>query len=417
MPGQGSRVLWANLLRLDMSDIHRIADPLRSAKTTPTLAPVVPLLFIGALSSGVVIWVALTSGLYSDFVLWYESGRALREGRDLYFSPVSRPGFRNMSPPQQVVLMAPLAWLSIRDALIAWWLISAAAMAGCVMLWRRVLPQGWPLALFALLFASPAGYHNVRYANQSWVIAWAVTWAWVAWRQQQFRRAAFILGAAASIKLFLLAILPYLCWRRRWTAVGWYLAGVVTTVSLGLAVCGPEAFRSWYMALKELTWQGQGLSMAVLGALTRALAPRFSNLEPLIVMPGLIVPLWLAVSALLAGAVWWSLRRSHSSDIDLAAVLLCMLLVTPSGWVYYLPLAAGPIASVAAIGPRSWWWAVGSVALLFPYPLLGMGQPSAWATMTIASSYFWGGAVLLMAVLRTAGWHTMLVRGRSQAHG
>jgi hypothetical protein len=99
-----------------------------------------------------------------------------------------------------------------------------------------------------------------------------------------------------------------------------------------------------------------------------------------------------------------TLRSEVESRDSLQAVLLCMLLVTPSGWVYYLPVAAGPIASVAAVGPRSWWWVVGSVALLFPYPLLAMGQPSAWATMTIASSYFWGGAVLLVAVLRTAGW-------------
>ena len=72
-----------------MSDIQP-----RRARATPTLVPVVPLLLVGALSSGVVVWVALTSGLYSDFVLWYESGRALWEGRDLYFSPVSQPGFR-----------------------------------------------------------------------------------------------------------------------------------------------------------------------------------------------------------------------------------------------------------------------------------------------------------------------------------
>ncbi len=294
-----------------MSDIQQIADRPGRARATPTLVPVVPLLIIGALSSGVVIWVALTSGLYSDFVVWHESARALREGRDIYFTPVSGRGWRNMNPPQQVVLMAPLAWLSVRDALIAWWLISAAAMAGCVILWRKALPQGWPLALFALLFASPAGYLNVRYANQSWVMAYAVTWAWVAWRQQHYRRAAFILGAAASIKLFLLATLPYLCWRRRWTAVGWYLVGVGTAVSVGLAVCGPGAFRSWFMALQGQTWQGQGLNMSVLGLFTRALAPRFGDYEPVVVTPDLIVPLWLAVSALLACGVWWRLRSAQ----------------------------------------------------------------------------------------------------------
>ena len=47
--------------------------------------------------------------MYSDFVVWYEAARALREGRELYFTAVTNSGWRNMNPPQMVVLMAPLA--------------------------------------------------------------------------------------------------------------------------------------------------------------------------------------------------------------------------------------------------------------------------------------------------------------------
>jgi hypothetical protein len=66
-------------------------------RNTP-LVPVAPLIVVGVLASGIVVWVALTSGRYSDFVMWYDAARALHEGRDLYFSEVSRPGFRNMNP-------------------------------------------------------------------------------------------------------------------------------------------------------------------------------------------------------------------------------------------------------------------------------------------------------------------------------
>jgi hypothetical protein len=142
--------------------------------------------------------------------------------------------------------------------------------------------------------------------------------------------------------------------------------------------------------------------MSALGLVTRALAPRFNELEPVLVLPDLIAPLWLALSALAALGAWWTLKKIESVDADFAVVLLGMLLTTPSGWVYYLPLAAGPIAAVAAMRPSSRWWSAGTIALLFPYPLLAIGQPSQWATVTIASSYFWGGCALLVGVLRAS---------------
>jgi hypothetical protein len=380
-----------------------IANRLRKSRHRNTLVPVAPLIVIGVMASGFVVWVALTSGQYSDFVVWYDAARAFREGRDLYFSDVSRPGFRNMNPPQQVVLMAPLAWLSIRDAVIAWWLVTLAAMYGCVRLWAKALPSGWPAALFGLMLASAAGYLNIRAANQSWVIAWAVTLGWILWRGQQVERAAALLGAAASIKLFLLLLLPYFIWRRRWTAVAFFVGGMVAASLLGLVFAGPRAFSSWYLALTQQTWQGQALSMSLLGGITRALDIGYS-FQPLIVRPSAIFPLWAVMSAALILSVAWHLREEENADRDFAAVLILMLLIAPAGWMYYLPLAGGPLAATLARSrtPSSWLWIAGSSALLFPYPLLGLGQPSAWSTVTLGSFYMWGGLLLLAAIVRDA---------------
>jgi hypothetical protein len=365
-----------------------------------SLVPVELLLVIGALVSALVVWVALTSRTYSDFVVWYEAAQALQDGRDLYFSDISQPGFRNMNPPQQVVLTAPLAWLPIREALIAWWLVTAASMYGCVRLWRSALPRGWPAAVFALLLVSAAGYLNIRAANQSWVTAWAVTWGWILWRRQQVRRGACLLGAMASMKLFLLILLPYFAWRRQWSSVAFFMTGVVAAFTLGLIVAGPQAFSSWLSALKEQAWQGQALSMSLLGGATRALQPS-TEFQPLVARPSAVLPVWLAASVLVSSFAGWRLRAERNSDRDLAAILTLMLLLTPSGWVYYIPLAAGPVAAAAAVSSsrtRSLWIA-GVVALLFPYHFTDLGQPSAWATVTVGSIYMWGGLFVLTATL------------------
>ncbi len=371
-----------------------------------SLVPVELLLVVGTLISALTIWVGLSSGKYSDFVVWYEAARALREGRELYFTDVTNPGFRNMNPPQLVVLMAPLAWLSIRGALIAWWLVTAAAMYGSVRLWREALPRKWPVALFALLLVSASGYLNIRAGNQSWVVAWAVTWGWILWRRNRISEAAAILGAAASIKLFLLILLPYFVWRRQSRATAFFLIGVGASFALGFVVAGPQAFVSWVEALKDQAWQGQALNMSLLGIATRMLTPS-AEFRHLVVWPEVVLPLWLLTSAILTMATAWRLRFESSIDRNIAAVLILMLLVTPSGWVYYLPLSAGPLAAAAAVSsPRSrWLWIAGVLVLLFPF--LGLGQPSAWATVTVASSCMWGGLLLLTATLLDASPRAM----------
>jgi hypothetical protein len=378
---------------------QRTIVPGRAARRE-LLVPIVPLLVVGTAVCGLMVWVALSSGLYSDFAVFYDSARALREGRDLYFSALTKAGWRNMNPPHFIMLMAPLASLPMREALIVWWIITAMAMAGCVVLWQRALPQGWAVALLALLLASAAGYLNVRAGNQTWVTAFAVTWAWMAWRSKQYRRAACVLGLMASIKPFLLIMLPYFCWRRRPRAVVAFLGGIAAACAVGLVVCGPAAYVSWFRSLSEQTWQGQALSMSILGGITRALDTPHDH-APVSVLPQVIVPSWLVASAVIATVLWWKLRTHEDADRDFAAILTAMLLVTPAGWVYYVPIAAGPLAAaLASSRTTSWFWSAGTLLLLMPYPFAASAPSAAWATLTLSSVYMWGGLLLLVGTLR-----------------
>ena len=85
------------------------------------------------------------------------------------------------------------------------------------------------------------------------------------------------------------------------------------------------------------------------------------------------------------------------------------ILVSPLGWVYYLPLAYGPILGWLGAGehwsglrrlrPPVLWLLVAGLALLYtPQEVANAATHSALATLTLTSVYFWA-TVTLWSVL------------------
>jgi hypothetical protein len=106
-------------------------------------------------------------------------------------------------------------------------------------------------------------------------------------------------------------------------------------------------------------------------------------------------------------------------DRAFAFLLVAAQLISPLGWVYYLWLPAGPLAMVAANRTRRSRGAmfvsgllsvVALGSLLLPPTALLEFQPSRWATIAIASAYFWatislwGWLMLDFAQSRQATW-------------
>jgi len=112
-------------------------------------------------------------------------------------------------------------------------------------------------------------------------------------------------------------------------------------------------------------------------------------------------PLWLAgagaIAAVTAWRTWPGSRTAADPDRLFALLLVAALLVSPLGWIYYLPLAAAPLVALAArrelTGPgraRAVAFVVGAALLYLPMELTESGQPSALATLTLASAHSWG---------------------------
>jgi len=94
--------------------------------------------------------------------------------------------------------------------------------------------------------------------------------------------------------------------------------------------------------------------------------------------------------------------------VDLACLLLLLgaILSSPLGWVYYLPLALGPLLGILWHGtwrslsrPMLAVVVVLAAGFYVPQEEAASGQPSAVMTLTVASAYFWSLAAVWSGAL------------------
>jgi Glycosyltransferase family 87 len=227
------------------------------------------------------------------------------------------------------------------------------------------------------------------------------TLAWRAWRNRRWVEAGVWLGACASVKLFLLLFLPWLAWRRRWGAIAAAAATMSALVLLGIGVFGVGAYREWVRTLGRVGWAWLTMNASWQGFVSRLLhgAPKVA---PLVSRPELVAPIAVVGCAAIAAiTLLVAARRERSPDATVLLLLLGAILASPLGWIYYLPLAYGPILGWMGAG-RKWdrlrqleqptlvLLAIGVALCYVPQETTRIGQPSALASITIGSAYFWG---------------------------
>jgi hypothetical protein len=131
--------------------------------------------------------------------------------------------------------------------------------------------------------------------------------------------------------------------------------------------------------------------------------------HPVYEMPSLVRPIWIVFSIILGA---FSLKicvldsSSESIDRAFAILIIAALLISPLGWIYYLPISSGPIAiliyswvinrrlSDQSELRRSEKIKIGliiafSLGCLFPFPAALLFQPNAFFTISLGSFYFW----------------------------
>jgi hypothetical protein len=415
------------------------AEPKASLLRYPSLRAPLDLLFLAccvALTADVLVPELWGSGKTKDYPLWFWAGQQVLGAKDLYPND-PHAYFEFIYPPLSAVLLAIPSWfgkiplyagLSLLNA-IAWWMTAqfSHAMAG-----SGRTPGPW---LFALPgFATVTFVFDMFDLGQPNLVLLAVM-LYAFWLLQRERPviAGSMFALATAIKVFPVAVLPYLVWRRRWKAVAsllLFLAGFLFVVPAPVRGFQHNIveLKTWYQGMvgtssekgfgqrdeQNWSWVNQSI-IAMTHRLMRpvnynqddpAKPPRVMNLVDVsfkvanLVVLAVSVAIGLGFLAIMPPRT----RRTPRSDAEELGILFCLMTVaSPLARQYYFMWLFFPMTVLihrAAYDPRSavrgWTWASLAVAGLlmglslpvFPNDLQAYGNNLA-ATTIIAAALAW----------------------------
>jgi alpha-1,2-mannosyltransferase len=222
------------------------------------------------------------------FLRWQPQVNALAAGVNVY------EGNPYPNPPIQGLILWPLYHLpgddlSLGGAMV--WFALKAAMAGVALVWtfRLCGPMpGWARAVAVVLAAHPI-LGDLSHGNVNIFIAFLVLGSLELLRRRRDAAAGVVLALAVACKVTPALFLPYLAWKRAWTALAGCAAGLVLWLLVvpGLALGWQHNLTllgSWYDAMaRPYLIDGQVTSehanQSVPGIVFRLLTDQPSDLE------------------------------------------------------------------------------------------------------------------------------------------
>ena len=389
-----------------------------------------------ALTADVLVPELWGSGKTKDYPLWFWAGQQVLQGGDLYpRDPLVY--FEFIYPPLSAVLLAIPAWfgklplyavLSLLNA-VAWWMTAQFSNA---MTGSGRTPGPW-------LFALP-GFATVTFVADAFdlgqpnlmLLAMMLFGFWLLQHQRPWK-AGCMFALAAAIKVFPVAVFPYLVWRRRWASA----ASMVVFVGLFLFVV-PAPVRGFQHNIAELTTWFQGMVgssseqgfgqrdeqnwssvnqsiIAVTHRLTRpvnynqnnpAKAPAYINLVDVSFKTAnwIVLAISLAIGLGFIAVMPAQARITARSTAEELGILFCLMTVaSPLARQYYFIWLFFPVTVLihraaydARAGVRTGSWAALAIAGLlmclsfpvFPNVLQAYGNNLA-ATAVIAGALVW----------------------------
>jgi Glycosyltransferase family 87 len=376
------------------------------------------------------------SGKTKDYPLWFWAGQQILEGRDLY------PGDPNayfdfIYPPLSAILLAIPSYfgkiplylcLSVLNA-VAWWMTAQLSNA---MTGSGRIPEPWLAALPAVVSISFV-FDMFDLGQPNLILLMMMLFGFWLLRHGRPWASGGLFALATAIKVFPVAVFPYLLWRRQWASA----ASMVVFLGIFLFVVpapvrglqhNVSELKTWYQAMvgssseqgfgqrgeQNWSWVNQSI-IAMTHRLTRpvnynqdnpAKPPAYMNLLDLDFKTAnwVVIAISLAIGLGFTAVMPARSRRTPLSDAEELGILFCLMTVaSPLARQYYFMWLFFPVTVLmhrAAYDPRAavrrGTWVVLAIAgfliclslPVFPNDLQAFGNNLA-ATATITGALVW----------------------------
>lgn len=203
------------------------------------------------------IWHSVRGHSTKDYWVWYQTGRTVLEGGEVY--PDRWHKFPFMYPPPCALFLAPVSALGQTGLVIVLALANAVAWFFTIIFSVRLATGQWHRAnlLVYLLPSLLMGAHvwgNFLLGQPSLVLLALMLGAFVALQEKRPWLAGASIAFASAIKAFPVIAIVYLIYRRSWIAV----ASLILTLTF-LLIVFPIPFRGYARAKQDLERWSNGM--------------------------------------------------------------------------------------------------------------------------------------------------------------
>lgn len=258
----------------------------------------------------------------------------------------------NTHPPSANLIAVPFAWLSYREAQLAWNL-AAIGMLALSLYWivqgLNIQMTFWTtLVLLTLLLATDPLQQTLIQGQPNLLLGLLIVGTWRAGRTGNSFLAGSCLGLATAIKIYPAYLFLYFLVRRDLRALAGGAVSLGLISLLTLALFGTEAYRDYLsVVLPSLSDITNNWGNASLLAFWERLFEQSSHsVQPVVDSPSLLKlavwSSWIALTAL-AGLAAWRTRNTDFDDQAYAITIVSMLLMTPTTWHHYFIILLLPI--------------------------------------------------------------------------
>lgn len=249
-------------------------------------------------------------------------------------------------PPVFAALLVPLTWIS-NDLAVRLWLVlmQLAVLASLVLIYRRIgsPSRGELLCLVAVLTTFFPLISSALTGTMNALLLLLLTAAWSAWLARRDVLGGVMTGVAAVFKLFPLALLPYLAWRRHWKVLAAMVVTGLVGILTGLFVTSLGHNIYYYREILPHLTAGTGYreNQSIAGFTARLCSPTSAEIGGGAGWCGRLLN-WPLV-LLVVGLVLSVTSRATRSRLEFGLAVTALPLISSITWGFHLVILVLPI--------------------------------------------------------------------------